>query len=177
MEKASATISASFRYISCIAYWVVEKLTSKVLGSSTEIATTMICIGIPICRPLYKQYRDKLTSRDASKYQEQSDGRSHPLKTFGGSTLRPGQINKDDNSDGDSIKETERKLGIRGLFNKARAYAMHDERVCDDNQSDEQILGPEVCQSHQNDREALDKGIMVTYEVTTSRRDIESSHY
>ncbi|CAF3575415.1 unnamed protein product [Fusarium graminearum] len=137
----------------------------------------MICIGIPICRPLYKQYLDELTSRDASKYQEQSDGRSHPLKTFGGSTLRPGQINKDDSSDGDSIKETERKLGIRGPFNKARAYAMHDERVCDDNQSDEQILGPEVCQSHQNDREALDKGIMVTYEVTTSRRDIESSHY
>ncbi|CAG1970341.1 unnamed protein product [Fusarium graminearum] len=137
----------------------------------------MICIGIPICRPLYKQYLDELTSRDASKYQEQSHGRSHLLKTFGGSTLRPGQINKYDSSDGDSIKETERKLGIRGPFNKARAYAMQDEQVRDDSQSDDQILGPEFRQSHQNDREALDKGIMVTYEVTTSRRDIESSHY
>ncbi|QPC73293.1 hypothetical protein HYE68_004045 [Fusarium pseudograminearum] len=86
-------------------------------------------------------------------------------------------VNKDDSSDGDSIKNTERKLGIRGPCSKTRAYAVHDERVDDDNQSDKQTLGPEFRQSHQNDRETTDNGIMVTYEVTTSRRDKKSSHY
>lgn len=132
----------------------------------------MICIGIPVCRPLYKKYLEKLTSRDASKYrnyQDQSEGGSYPLKTFGGSTMRAGPGTKDgDVSDGDdSITKAERKLGIGGPYTKS--YVMGGDRVRGDDQSDEQILGPDFRQSQRTDLESQDKGIRVTYEVTTSR--------
>lgn len=135
----------------------------------------MICIGIPVCRPLYKKYLEKLTSRDGSKYrnyQDRSEGGSYPLKTFGGSTMRPGPDTKDgDTSDGeDSITKAERKLGIGGPFTKS--YVRGGERVRGDNQSDEQILGPDFRRSQRDDLESQDKGIRVTYEVTTSRLDI-----
>lgn len=135
----------------------------------------MICIGIPVCRPLYKKYLEKLTSRDGSKYrnyQDRSEGGSYPLKTFGGSTMRPGKDTKDgDTSDGeDSITKAERKLGIGGPFTKS--YVRGGERVRGDNQSDEQILGPDFRRSQRDDLESQDKGIRVTYEVTTSRLDI-----
>ncbi|KAM0420320.1 hypothetical protein ACHAPT_011862 [Fusarium lateritium] len=146
-----------------------------IVWSAAEISVTMICIGIPVCRPLYKKYLEKLTSRDASKYRDyrdRSEGGSYPLKTFGGSTVRPGQDNKDgDTSDGDdSITRAERKLGIGGPFTKS--YVMGGERVRGDNQSDEQILGPDFRRSQRDDLESQDKGIRVTYEVTTSRLDI-----
>ncbi|KAM6519004.1 hypothetical protein FALCPG4_012660 [Fusarium falciforme] len=146
-----------------------------IVWSAAEISVTMICIGIPVCRPLYKKYLEKLTSRDGSKYrnyQDRSERGSYPLKTFGGSTMRPGQDTKDgDTSDGeDSITKAERKLGIGGPFTKS--YVRGGERVRGDNQSDEQILGPDFRRSQRDDLESQDKGIRVTYEVTTSRLDI-----
>ncbi|CCC06998.1 unnamed protein product [Sordaria macrospora k-hell] len=45
-----------------------------IVWSSAEIAITMICIGIPVCRPLYKSFFDKILSRSGgtSGYQKQS---------------------------------------------------------------------------------------------------------
>ncbi|KAM0547822.1 hypothetical protein ACHAPJ_010168 [Fusarium lateritium] len=143
-----------------------------IVWSAAEIAVTMICIGIPVCRPLYKKYIEKWTSRDASKYRDRSG--SYPLQTIGGSNMNGGPVNKDDDtSDADgSIRETERKLGMAGPFTKTRVYSKTGERVRDDNQSDKEILGPEYRRNQREDIESQDRGIRVTYEVTTSMRDI-----
>ncbi|KAJ4253311.1 hypothetical protein NW762_010466 [Fusarium torreyae] len=143
-----------------------------IVWSAAEIAVTMICIGIPVCRPLYKKYIEKWTSRDGSKYRERSG--SYPLQTIGGSNMNPRPVNKDDDmSDADeSIRETERKLGMAGPFTKTRVYSKTGERVRDDNQSDEEILGPEFRRNQREDIESQDRGIRVTYEVTTSMRNM-----
>lgn len=136
----------------------------------------MICIGIPVCRPLYKRYLDKWTSRDASNYQERSGGGSYPLKTFGGSTLRPRPSDRDNSSEGgDSITLAERKLGIGGPYNKS--FARAGGRVRGDDQSEESILGPDFRRSqHRNDLDAQEKGEGITvteeFQITTSRLNV-----
>ena len=70
------------------------------MWSAAEIAVTMICIGIPVCRPLYKHYLDRLTSQNNSGGYKRHGGdgggggsSSHHagpryvLRTFGGSTM------------------------------------------------------------------------------------------
>ncbi|KAF9877444.1 hypothetical protein CkaCkLH20_05144 [Colletotrichum karsti] len=138
-----------------------------IVWSAAEIAVTMICIGIPVCRPLYKRYLEKLTSRDSDKYPEHSEGASYGLRTFGGAPMHPGQQVKDDEgSDGaDSITKTERKLGFGGPFTKS--YATGGKPVTGDNQSDEEILGPDFRRSQRAATGSPDK-ITVTYEVHTS---------
>jgi hypothetical protein len=59
----------------------------------------MVCIGIPVCRPLYRQYLDRLTSNGShgNRYQKQGSGidsNGTPLRTFGGSTM-PGNLTDD----------------------------------------------------------------------------------
>ncbi|KXX75860.1 hypothetical protein MMYC01_207351 [Madurella mycetomatis] len=67
-----------------------------IVWSAAEIAVTMICIGIPVCRPLYKRFLDKLSSNGTGSggYKKYSadGGRSgggprYGLRTFGGSTM------------------------------------------------------------------------------------------
>ncbi|KAJ4184480.1 hypothetical protein NW759_017023 [Fusarium solani] len=122
----------------------LEDTVSLVVWTAAEIAVTMVCIGIPVCRPLYKRYLEKWTSRDASRYHPQNgEAIPYPLRTFGGSTLRPRQGGNYDLGDlsrgGDPIALEERKLGLRDPFTKS--YAMGGSRVRGDNQSDEEILG------------------------------------
>ncbi|KAH6898040.1 hypothetical protein B0T10DRAFT_525463 [Thelonectria olida] len=146
-----------------------------IVWSSAEIAVTMICIGIPVCRPLYKRYLDKWTSRDASnKYQQQSEGGSYALQTYGGS-MRPrrGGDSTDPSVGGDSVMHKDRKIGLSGPFTKS--YAIGGGRVRGDDQSDESILGPDFRQSQRTpDHETQGKSITVTaeYEITTSRLDV-----
>ncbi|KAI1075916.1 hypothetical protein F5B20DRAFT_558375 [Whalleya microplaca] len=59
-----------------------------VIWSAAEMAVTMVCITIPICRPLYKSIFDRWISPKSSGYQKQSDN-SHELRTFGGNTMPP----------------------------------------------------------------------------------------
>jgi hypothetical protein len=135
----------------------------------------MICIGIPVCRPLYKRYLDKWTSRDASnKYQQQSEGGSYALQTYGGS-MRPrrGADSNDPSVGGDSIMHKDRKIGLSGPFTKS--YAIGGDRVRGDDQSDESILGHDFRRSQRTpDHESQGKSIRVTaeYEITTSRLDV-----
>ncbi|KAM0335134.1 hypothetical protein ACHAQA_000174 [Verticillium albo-atrum] len=123
-----------------------------IVWSAAEIAVTMICIGIPVCRPLYKKYLDKWTSRDASKYQHHSEGRSFPLRTFGGSTMPGGGgQSKDAPSEGsingaESVSMSDRKLGLSGPYTKSYALGGGG-RVPGDDQSEEEILGPDYRQS------------------------------
>jgi len=137
-----------------------------IVWSAAEIAVTMICIGIPVCRPLYKRFLDKVGSRDASGYVKQPpSGPRYGLKTFGGSTM-PGRgwegdeaggasksqtssasrtIRGDHNGEGSGSSFTDVKLGINGPFVDTRAVAggKGGARIEDDNSSEEEILGDE----------------------------------
>ncbi|KAK9415237.1 putative Integral membrane protein pth11 [Seiridium unicorne] len=45
-----------------------------IVWSAAEIAVTMICIGIPICRPLYKTFLEKLTSQLSGTFSRGNHG-------------------------------------------------------------------------------------------------------
>ncbi|KAI5465272.1 hypothetical protein BGZ63DRAFT_410941 [Mariannaea sp. PMI_226] len=146
-----------------------------IVWSAAEISVTMICIGIPVCRPLYKRYLEKWTSRDRSnKYQQQSEGGSYALQTYGGGKLPrhvAGSVNA--STPADSINLKERKLGLSGPFTKS--YAVGGSRIRGDNQSDESILGPDFRRTQQqSDLDSQGNSIRVTaeYHVTTSRLDV-----
>ncbi|KAL2140142.1 hypothetical protein VTI28DRAFT_4224 [Corynascus sepedonium] len=63
-----------------------------IVWSVAEMAITLICIGIPVCRPLYKQaFRRILGESRSAGYQKQSagkdEGNSVPLRTIGGGLI------------------------------------------------------------------------------------------
>ncbi|KAK0744867.1 hypothetical protein B0T21DRAFT_380984 [Apiosordaria backusii] len=125
-----------------------------IVWSAAEIAITMICIGVPVVRPLYKGFLDKLTSRGSrggtSGYQKQTpNGPRYGLKTIGGSTMPRGSRWDTDATDTEvddeqakAAKERlkEMKLGMNGPFSHAKAVGG---RSMPDNRSDEEILGEE----------------------------------
>jgi hypothetical protein len=117
------------------------------------MTVTMICIGIPVCRPLYKKYFSKWSSRNSSKYREQNSGTSYPLQTIGGSTLYPAQVHKKDSTSEASVREYERK-GVGSSYNKNKVFAKGAERGYGENQSEEEILGPDFRRKQQQDVEA-----------------------
>ena len=136
-----------------------EDTVGLIVWSGAEIAVTMICIGIPVCRPLYKRFLDKLTSRDSSGYKKQGDSLQTPapsygLRTFGGSPMpnRSGWNSAKDGKSQGSVTDNDAadfqsvKLGIDGPFTEARAVGG---RSVPDNNSDEDILGDEYRQGHQ----------------------------
>ncbi|KAK4184627.1 hypothetical protein QBC35DRAFT_46590 [Podospora australis] len=79
-----------------------------IVWSSAEMAITLICIGIPVCRPLYKRAFRRLWGESATAgYRKQSggkdgDGSSHALHTIGGGVL---------GSDGKSIPKKQLAKG------------------------------------------------------------------
>ncbi|KAG4269115.1 hypothetical protein FPRO04_12238 [Fusarium proliferatum] len=141
-----------------------------IVWSAAEIAVTMVCIGIPVCRPLYKQYLDKWISRDGSKYEKHSDGGSYPLQTIGGSYINGNAPDKNDSSEGCKVAEYEKKTRIKGPSIKTRISFGATEGVRSDDQSDESILGPDFRRNQHDDLE--ERGIRVAYEGTTSRLGI-----
>ncbi|KAK8045532.1 hypothetical protein PG993_005556, partial [Apiospora rasikravindrae] len=134
-----------------------------IVWSAAEIAVTMICIGIPVCRPLYKRFLTQLTSRDRSRYKRRDEDQdAFAMHTFGGSTLKPRDGSTPEssspaaNGDVDDLK----KVAVRGSFN--RPYITSG-RAAADNDSEESILGRSSPVQH---------GIMVTeeYEVTSQTK-------
>lgn len=87
--------------------------------SGAEMTVTMICIAIPVCRPLYKRVVH------GSSYRKQSDGsdraESHDLRPVASHNDLTGKL----------------KLGINGPFTKT-------DITRDDNDSQEQILDVEL---------------------------------
>ncbi|KAK4120104.1 hypothetical protein N657DRAFT_580427 [Parathielavia appendiculata] len=80
-----------------------------IVWSSAEMAITLICIGIPVCRPLYRRAFRLLLgeiSSSAEGYQKQSAGpdgsHSLPLRTIGGGLI---------GADGRPIAQQSRKGG------------------------------------------------------------------
>ncbi len=106
----------------------------------------MICIGIPVCRPLYKQVLSRYTTHSTG-YQKQGAGPRYGLRTFGGGTM-PGapkrsgadseSNNKSQAGEGDGSSFRNVKLGINGPFTHTSAVAGRVE--LGDNHSEEEIL-------------------------------------
>ncbi|KAK4034169.1 hypothetical protein C8A01DRAFT_18968, partial [Parachaetomium inaequale] len=68
-----------------------EDSVGLIVWSSAEMAITLICIGIPVCRPLYKRaFRRIFGETSSAGYHKQSGDRggnesnSVPLRTIGG---------------------------------------------------------------------------------------------
>jgi hypothetical protein len=130
------------------------------------MAVTMVCIGIPVCRPLYKDYIDKLTSRDTSKYKGLSGQGGVPLRTIGGSEQFPGGGN---NSHSHASKHREGKTPepkppgsqTSSTIGKSAYYP-------GDNHSDEEILSDSFKVQPGGVFADHNRGITVTeeYEVT-----------
>lgn len=110
----------------------------------------MICIAVPVCRPLYNRFLDKFTSRGTGSYERQNGSGQSPgfaLHTFGGSTLLPrGGGGKRDTGkrrtspggdSGEQLSLGEQKMG------STSTYAIAIGTRQDENHSDEEILGAE----------------------------------
>ncbi|VUC25269.1 unnamed protein product [Clonostachys rosea] len=108
-------IAAAFGFKRCTEIYklvgenFLKDVVSIIIWAAAEIAVTMVCIGIPICRPLYKDYLSRLSSRDTSKYKGLSgerrgggkggataSGGSVPLRTIGGSVSARGDLKRAD---------------------------------------------------------------------------------
>ncbi|KAM5354838.1 hypothetical protein ACJ41O_001484 [Fusarium nematophilum] len=110
-----------------------ENSVGIIVWGAAEMAVTMVCIGIPICRPLYKRYLGKWTSKDDSKYKRNNSG-IYQLESF-----RHGESRLENRTQsGDtSIADEERAMGLNSPFTKAYAVGSFPA----DNQSEEEILG------------------------------------
>ncbi|KAK8013864.1 hypothetical protein PG990_007160 [Apiospora arundinis] len=114
---------------------------SLVVWSAAEIAVTMICIGIPVCRPLYRRFLTQLSSNDGSKYKKRrNEGRDmFALHTYGGSTMKPVDNGTLESSAGKGLGDEDlTKHAIRGDFN--RPYISAGPAALDNNTSEESIL-------------------------------------
>jgi len=120
------------------------------------MAVTLICIGIPVCRPLYKRMFQRMLGESSSGgYQKQSAGAdsSMMLRTIGGGAVGPDGLpiarkppasGNTTDRDGDEISFTNVKLRADSPFSRTvvgsgggkNARGQNDQ----DNASDEEIL-------------------------------------
>lgn len=148
------------------------------------MAITLICIGIPVCRPLYKRaFRRIFGETSSAGYHKQSGGadgsNSVPLRTIGGGLVGPDgkpvvvgkrgagdshatgtgtrqNTKTDKEGDGsDGISFSEVKLGVNGPF--TRTTVGRGRRGSVDNTSDEEILGEEFRRSQVQRRSEEDR--------------------
>lgn len=135
----------------------------------------MICIAVPVCRPLYNRFLDKFTSRGTGSYERQNGSGQSPgfaLHTFGGSTLLPrggaGQRiagKRRTSPGGDSSEQPslgEQKMG------STSTYAIAIGTRQDENHSDEEILGAEERNSERAGQPSPN-AIRITEEVKVTR--------
>lgn len=153
-----------------------EDTVGLIIWSAAEIAVTMICIAVPVCRPLYNRFLDKFTSRGTGSYQRQNGSGQTPgfaLHTFGGSTLLPRGAQdrqlagkkRNSRSEGES-GEQPRLGGLKMGSTSTYAVAMgarHEE-----NHSDEEILGAEERNCERINRPGPN-AIHVTEEIKVTR--------
>ncbi|QPC58871.1 hypothetical protein HYE67_001102 [Fusarium culmorum] len=145
--------------------------------TAAEITVTMICIAIPVCRPLYKNFFNKWTSRNSSNYP--NSGASYPLQTIGGGVLQAKRVDRNGSGStadtNEQVEEQERKMGINGPFTRTRVYPKSDERRIGGDQSEEEILGPEFRRSQIMDLEAQNGGAMSTRHANNSERSKQNT--
>ncbi|KAL6860316.1 hypothetical protein ACO1O0_004343 [Amphichorda felina] len=125
-----------------------------IVWSSAEMAITLICIGIPVCLPLYKsiyrRFRSGQSSNNTPYRSEQKSG-SIPLQTIGGGYIsKDGQhVSKSNTSSGGKVgrRLTDAKLGIRGTTTKTYIGGGGRKNSSGANTSDEEILGEQHSQN------------------------------
>lgn len=96
------------------------------------MAVTLMCIGIPILRPLYRRavYGSNFSSdRYYKKHGDGTDERSYDLRNM------PQSKSATESGNNRGFPSADPKLGIRGPTTITQ--------IAGDNQSDESILGPE----------------------------------
>lgn len=133
----------------------------------------MICIAVPVCRPLYNRFLDKFTSRGTGSYERQNGSAQGPvfaLHTFGGSTLLPrgGQRaagKRRTSPGGDSDEQP--SLGVQKMGSTS-TYAIALGTRHDENHSDEEILGAEE-RNPERSGQPSPNAIHVTEEVKVTR--------
>lgn len=131
----------------------------------------MVCIGIPVCLPLYKKiYRHFHTEHSSSGYQKHSadarESSSIALQTIGGGYVgkdgQPVYKSKGSGKDGLSFKDV--KLGLKG--GSTQVTVGRGRNNSSGGTSDEQILGEDYRQQRQEQADAHrstgQQGIMVT---------------
>ncbi|KAK3681766.1 hypothetical protein B0T22DRAFT_523080 [Podospora appendiculata] len=119
-----------------------EDTVNLIIWSAAELAVTMICAGIPLLRPLLRLRGARTTNASSSGYYRHSlgnDGASPPSFKMQVISTRSQSQSDVENSRG--FPEAHPKLGIRGPMTKTY--------IARDNNSDEEILGPEYRQSLQ----------------------------
>ncbi|KAH6992758.1 hypothetical protein EDB82DRAFT_554771, partial [Fusarium venenatum] len=143
-----------------------------IVWSAAELTVTMICIAVPVCRPLYKKCFTRWTSRGSSNCP--NSAASYPLQTIGGGVHPAKRVDRNGSgSTADThehIEERERKMGINSPFARTRVYPKSDARRLGDDQSEEEILGPEFRRSQIMDLEAQNEGTRPTHHTTNSER-------
>ena len=119
------------------------------------MAITLICIGIPVCLPLYKsiyrRFRSGLSSSNNTPYRSEQKSGSIPLQTIGGGYIsKDGQhVSKSNASTGGKAgrRLTDAKLGIRGTTTKTYIGGGGRKNSSGANTSDEEILGEQYSQN------------------------------
>lgn len=150
----------------------LKDIVGIIIWHAAEMCTTMACIGIPVCRPLYKDWFAAWTS--ARRSGEETSGGSGWLKqknnesgngvfamhTIGGTELKPKQnINSNTRHHG-SGASTEDVI-LRKDIPQSRQRNVSVGRTSPDNESEESILGPEY---RNRQRVAGRAGIKITKE-------------
>ncbi|KAI1871210.1 uncharacterized protein JN550_004655 [Neoarthrinium moseri] len=145
-----------------------------IVWSAAEIAVTMICIGIPVCRPLYKTFLDRLNSSIGSGYFKGSSAAAAPLAlhTFGGTTMRNNYVKADDfeapQKDPYSLNSyAGQSTGITKP--SAKCCAVATANVPPHNTSEEEILGGSSCWEVGSERRSNQIRITEEYQVTSKR--------
>ncbi|KAH8683780.1 hypothetical protein BGZ61DRAFT_496109 [Ilyonectria robusta] len=111
-----------------------------IVWSAAEMAVTMVCIGIPVCRPLYKKYLGKWSSKDGSKYNANTAG-GYRLRTIGTNEMHDEIRAESVDScakDGQHIVRVDKDLDLHNSNIKSSAIRGG---FPGDNQSEEEILG------------------------------------
>ncbi|KAF5003736.1 hypothetical protein FDECE_9725 [Fusarium decemcellulare] len=132
-----------------------EDTVPLIIWSAAEMAVTLMCIGIPILRPLWRRtfHGSNLSSdRYYKKHGEGSDGQNYKMDNM------PRSDGSNENNRG--FPRADPKLGIRGPSTITR--------IAGENPSDESILGPEYRNSahidHQNDGICVKKDVKVDWQ-------------
>ncbi|OHE98691.1 hypothetical protein CORC01_05957 [Colletotrichum orchidophilum] len=110
-----------------------------IIWHAAELAVTLVCIGIPVCRPLFKGWLSKWTSRNGSKPGPYTDTTGSNmwfgLKTIGGTdyTARVG------------LKAPDLDLGTARSGDEPKGSTTRSAgKGFGDNESAESILGPDI---------------------------------
>ncbi|KAK8030222.1 hypothetical protein PG993_011513 [Apiospora rasikravindrae] len=132
-----------------------------IVWSQVETAATLVCVGIPVCRPLWTRHLSKFFKSRGSSYERQdgpSDNAPVPIgmNTFGGGTM-PGAKKSGSGSRGSKKSKVGSKISslwsVTTTSQAPRAGTEH-RRGDDDNESDEinlteeQHKGPVMSESH-----------------------------